>query len=147
MERTLILIKPSAVQRSLIGRIIDRFERAGLRVVALKMLQVNEELARKHYAVHEGKPFYPGLIANITAGPIVAMVLEGEQAIKRARALIGATDPAKAEPGTIRAEFALDVRRNAVHGSDSPESAAYEIGLFFRDEEIFPAERILSAVV
>ena len=140
MERTLILIKPSAVARSLIGKIIDRFEEQDLKVAALKMFHMDENLAARHYAMHVGKPFYPALITNITSGPLVAMVLEGQNAIQRARQIIGATDPAKAAPGTIRADFALSTQMNAVHGSDSPEAADREIRLFFSEAEVFSRE-------
>ena len=135
-ERTLVLLKPDTVARGLIGEVIGRFEKKGLRVAAMKMIWVDEGLARRHYAAHEGKPFFQGLIEYITALPIVAMVLEGPSAISTVRATMGATDPAKAAPGTIRGDFALDISNNLVHGSDSPESAKKEIALFFKEEEI-----------
>ena len=131
MDRTLILVKPDAFARGLTGEIIARFERKGLRIVALKQMQVDEDLARTHYAEHEGKPFFDGLVSFITSGPIVAMVLEGPNAIEAARQLIGSTNGIEAAPGSIRGDFALEVRRNLVHGSDSPESAEREIALFF----------------
>jgi nucleoside-diphosphate kinase len=131
MERTLILIKPDAFQRSLSGEIIARFERKGLRIVALQHMTMTRDLASRHYAEHEGKPFYEELVTFITSGPLVAMVLEGEQAVVAARQVIGATDPLKATTGSIRGDFAIEVGQNMVHGSDSPDSAAREVGLFF----------------
>ncbi len=136
METTLVMCKPDAVQRGLVGEIIQRFERRGLKVVAMKMLWMSREFAAQHYAVHLGKPFYEGLIKYITSGPVVAMVLEGTNAVEAARATMGATNPAKAAPGTIRADYGLEMGRNFVHGSDGPDTAAFEIGLWFKDEEI-----------
>ena len=133
MERTLILIKPDAFARNLSGEIIARFERKGLELVAMSLLTMTRELASQHYAEHEGKPFYEELVTFITSGPLVAMVLEGEQAVVAARQVIGATDPLKATTGSIRGDFAIEVGQNMVHGSDSPESAAREVGLFFPD--------------
>ncbi|BCO09422.1 nucleoside-diphosphate kinase [Desulfolithobacter dissulfuricans] len=134
MERTFVMIKPDAVQRGLIGEIIHRFERRGLKIVAMKFMHVSEELAAKHYAAHKEKPFYRDLIDYITSGPVVAMVLEGTGAIATARTTMGATNPAQAAPGTIRADFSLEIGRNIVHGSDGEESAAAEIGLWFGDD-------------
>ncbi len=131
MERTLILVKPDAFARNLSGEIIARFERKGLRLAALQLMTMTRELAARHYAEHEGKPFYGELVEFITSGPLVAMVLEGEQAVKAARQMIGATNPLDAAPGSIRGDFAIAVGQNMVHGSDSPESAAREVGLFF----------------
>lgn len=136
MERTLVILKPDAVQRGLVGEIISRLERRGLKIIAMKMVQLSEEIARRHYAIHEGKPFFEGLITYITSAPVVLMVLEGPRAIEVVRATMGATDPAKAAPGTIRADLALTVDRNLVHGSDGPETAASEIALFFREDEL-----------
>jgi nucleoside-diphosphate kinase len=133
MERTLILIKPDAFARNLSGEIIARFERKGLQLVALNLLTLDQELAAKHYAEHEGKGFYDELVTFITSGPLVAMVLEGEQAVVAARQVIGATDPLKATTGSIRGDFAIEVGQNMVHGSDSLESAAREVALFFPD--------------
>ena len=133
MERTLILIKPDAFARNLSGEIIARFERKGLRLVAMNLLTMSRDLAGQHYAEHEGKGFYDELVSFITSGPLVAMVLEGEQAVVAARQVIGATDPLKATTGSIRGDFAIEVGQNMVHGSDSPESAAREVGLFFPD--------------
>jgi nucleoside-diphosphate kinase len=137
MERSLVLIKPDAMKRHLAGAIISRFEERGLKTVGLKMLHMDEALAKRHYAVHEGKPFFEDLVKYIISTPIVAIVFEGENAIELIRKTMGATDPKKAEKGTIRADFGLDIQNNAVHGSDSPENAAKEIKLFFRDREIF----------
>ena len=136
MERTLVIIKPDAVQRGLIGEIIIRFERRGLRIAGLKMIHIDKALARRHYAVHEGKPFYEPLIEYITSSPVVVMVLEGNDAIEVVRHTMGATNPAEAAPGTIRADFSLEIGRNLVHGSDGPETAAFEIPLFFTEDEI-----------
>jgi nucleoside-diphosphate kinase len=141
VEQTLVIIKPDAVQRGLIGEIIHRFERRGLRIAAMKMIQISPELAERHYAVHKGKPFYEGLIRYITSSPVVVMVLEGNRAIEIVRNTMGATDPAKATPGTIRADLGMDIGRNLVHGSDSPETAAFEIPLFFSEEEILSYSR------
>ena len=132
-ERTLILVKPDAFARGLTGEIIKRFERKGLSIVALKHMQVTEDLAKQHYAEHDGKPFFGELVEFITSGPLVAMVLEGESAIKAARQVIGATNPLEATTGSIRGDFATEVGKNMVHGSDSPESGAREVGLFFPD--------------
>jgi len=141
MERTLIIVKPDAVQRGLIGAIVARFERRGLKIVGLKLIQIDEALARRHYAVHEGKPFFPGLIRYITSAPVAVMVLEGNDAIAIARSTMGATRPAEAAPGTIRADFGVEVGRNLVHGSDGAETAAFEIGLYFAPEELVAWER------
>lgn len=140
-QRTLILLKPDAVQRGLVGDVISRLERRGLKIVGLKLIQIDEALARRHYAEHEGKPFLDGLLAFITSSPVVAGVLEGPNAVEAARATMGATDPQKAAPGTIRGDLGLFVQNNLIHGSDSPESAAREIALFFKDDEIVSWER------
>jgi nucleoside-diphosphate kinase len=134
MQRTLILVKPDAFARGLTGEIIARFERKGLRLAALEHRTLTRELAAQHYAEHTGKPFFEGLIEFITSGPLVSLVLEGEQAIAAARQVIGATDPIQAAPGSIRGDYALEVGENMVHGSDSPDSAEREIGLFFPDK-------------
>jgi nucleoside-diphosphate kinase len=133
LERTLILVKPDAFSRGLTGEVIARFERKGLRIVALKHMQVERSLAEQHYAEHSEKPFFGELVEFITGGPLVAMVLEGYEAIKAARQVIGATNPLEASPGSIRGDYALEVQTNLVHGSDGPESSAREIGLFFPD--------------
>lgn len=131
MQQTLILLKPDAVQRRLVGDITARFERKGLRLAALKLVKAPRELAEQHYAVHKGKPFYESLLAFLTSGPTVAMVWEGREAVTVGRSLMGLTDGAKSPPGTIRGDFALSVQNNLVHGSDSPENAAAEISLWF----------------
>jgi nucleoside-diphosphate kinase len=131
MERSLILIKPDAFARNLTGEIIARFERKGLRMVALKLMTMSRELAERHYAEHEGKAFFNELVSFITSGPLVAMVLEGEQAVEAARQVIGATDPLQASPGSIRGDYAIPVGQNMVHGSDSAASADREVELFF----------------
>ncbi|MGO9960217.1 MAG: nucleoside-diphosphate kinase [Solirubrobacteraceae bacterium] len=133
MDRTLILVKPDAFARNLTGEIIARFERKGLRVVALQLMTMTRELASRHYAEHEGKGFYEELVDFITSGPLVAMVLEGESAVVAARQVIGATNPLEAATGSIRGDYAVSVGQNMVHGSDAPESAAREIALFFAD--------------
>ena len=133
MERTLILVKPDAFGRNLTGEIIARFERKGLRLAALKQMTMERQLAERHYAEHEGKVFYEELVGFITSGPLVAMVLEGDQAVAAARQVIGATNPVEAAPGSIRGDYAIDVGQNMVHGSDSPESAVREVSLFFPD--------------
>lgn len=138
-ERTFIAIKPDGVQRGLIGEVISRFERRGLKLVGLKMLNVSNELAEKHYGEHKGKPFFGGLVGFITSGPVVAMVWEGKNAISLCRNTIGATNPSSAAPGTIRGDLALDIGRNMVHGSDGPESAVREIGIFFSEKELLPS--------
>lgn len=136
MERTFVAIKPDAVQRGLIGEIIQRFEKKGFKVIGMKMTHLSSEMAEKHYAEHKGKPFYDGLIQFITSGPIVAMVLQGVNVVSLARNMMGSTNPQNAAPGTIRADYAQISERNVVHGSDSPESAKREIALFFNDSEL-----------
>jgi nucleoside-diphosphate kinase len=133
VERTLILVKPDAFARNLTGEIVARFERKGLRLVALQLMTMTRELAAQHYAEHEGKGFYDELVDFITSGPLVAMVLEGESAIRAARQVIGATNPLEANTGSIRGDYAISVGQNMVHGSDAPESAQREVGLFFPD--------------
>ncbi len=137
MERTLVLIKPDAVERGFSGAILGRLEKAGLTLVGLKMLQMDKALAERHYAPHKEKGFFKGLISFITSGPIVAAVFEGEDAVKTARTVMGSTDPSKAEAGSIRKDFGLDIERNAVHGSDSVKTAEQEVMLFFKSNEIF----------
>ncbi|MGD8624130.1 MAG: nucleoside-diphosphate kinase [Anaerolineae bacterium] len=144
MERTLVIIKPDGVQRGLIGPIITRLERRGLRLAAMKLMQITPELAARHYSVHEGKPFYEPLIDFITSGPVVVAVIEGRNAIDIVRKTMGATNPAAAEPGTIRADFGLEIGRNLVHGSDGPDTAAFEIPLFFDQDEILSYERAVD---
>jgi nucleoside-diphosphate kinase len=136
MERTLILIKPDGVHRRLVGAVLGRFEQKGLRLAALKLVRAGRPLAEKHYAVHRGKPFYESLLAFLTSGPTVALVLEGREAVAVARGLIGPTDGAKAPPGTIRGDYGISVQNNLIHGSDSPENAKAEIALWFTAEEL-----------
>jgi nucleoside-diphosphate kinase len=136
MQQTLVLLKPDCLQRRLAGDLIRRFERKGLRLAALKLVQASRDIAERHYAVHKGKPFYEPLLKFLTAGPTVAMVLAGREAVGVVRQLIGPTDGTKAPPGTIRGDFALSVQNNLVHGSDSPENAATEIAIWFRPEEL-----------
>lgn len=141
-ERSLCLVKPDGVQRKLIGTIIGRLEGRGLKVVGLKLIRIDQELAHQHYAEHEGKPFFDGLVNFITSGPVVALVLQGKNAVTIVRETMGTTDPVKAAPGTIRGDLAVDISRNLIHGSDSPENATKEISLFFRPQEIldWPSE-------
>ncbi len=141
MERTLVLIKPDGVQRGLMGEIIGRIERRGLRLAGMKFLQVSAELAAKHYAEHEGKPFYNSLLQYIRSGPVVAMVWEGPNAVALVRQLLGKTRPAEAEMGSIRADLAVDVGRNLVHGSDKPETGEREVALWFQPEELIAWQR------
>jgi nucleoside-diphosphate kinase len=141
MERTLVLVKPDAVQRGLIGEVISRIEKTGLKLVALKMIHMDREMAGRHYAIHQGKPFFEGLVSFITSSPLVAAVFEGPNAVEVVRKIMGTTDPVKAAPGTIRGDLALDIGRNAVHGSDSKENAEKEINLFFSPKEIVSYKR------
>ena len=141
MSKTLVLIKPDGVQRGLCGVIIERFERRGLKIVGMKLIHMDQALAKRHYAVHEGKPFFKGLVDYITSTPIVAMVLEGKDAVEVARRTMGETSPAKAATGTIRGDFALEIGRNLVHGSDSDENAAKEIALFFSEKDVLSYSR------
>lgn len=141
MQQTLVIIKPDGVQRALVGNILARFEARGLKIIALKLMQVSRELAEKHYAVHKGKFFYEGLVNYITTSPVVVMVLEGHEAIGVARAMVGATRPWESAPGTIRGDYAVMGLRNLIHASDSPETAASEITLWFQPEELHPYER------
>jgi len=140
-ERTLIIIKPDAVQRRLIGRIVQRFEDKGLTIAAMKLIQITPEMAEKHYAVHKGKSFYAGLLDYITSGPVVVMVVAGPRAISVCRKLMGATFGFEAEPGSIRGDFGASKTYNLVHGSDGPETAAFEVGLYFAPEEILDTPR------
>ena len=136
LEKTLSIIKPDGVEKNVIGEIISRFEKAGLRVAAMKMIHMSKEQAEGFYYVHRDKPFFNSLVEFMTSGPCVVMVIEGENAISRVRELMGATDPSKADPGTIRHDFATDIEKNAIHGSDSPEAAAFEIPYFFSKVEM-----------
>ena len=140
MQQTLILLKPDAVHRRFVGEIIGRFERKGLRLAGLKLVQASRELAEKHYAVHQGKPFYDSLLEFLTSGPTVAMVWDGREAVAVCRSLMGSTDGAKSSPGTIRGDLAISVQNNLVHGSDSPENAATEIALWFGAGELVSSQ-------
>jgi nucleoside-diphosphate kinase len=141
MEQTLVLVKPDGVQRGLIGEVISRLERRGLKLVAMKLMQVGEALARQHYGEHVDRPFFPGLVSFITSGPIVAMVWEAENAIEIVRQTMGATNPINSASGTIRGDLGIDIGRNIVHGSDGSESAKREIALFFKPAEILSYAR------
>ncbi len=141
MQRTLVLVKPDGVQRGLVGAIVARLERRGLKLIGLKMMRISKDVAARHYAEHQGKAFFDGLIAFITSGPVVAMIWEGREAVTVVRSLMGATDPLKASPGTIRGDLALDLGMNLIHGSDSPERAETEIVLFFEPKELHEYER------
>jgi nucleoside-diphosphate kinase len=144
MERTLVIVKPDGVQRGLIGPIISRLERRGLRLAALKLIHMSRDLAEDHYRIHEGKPFYPKLIDYITSGPVVVAVIEGTNAIEVVRRTMGGTSPVTSEPGTIRGDFGMEVGRNLVHGSDGPETAADEIPRFFTEDEIVSYARAVD---
>ena len=136
MERSLVLIKPDAIQRGLAGEIISRLERKGLTIVAMKMLQMDKSLAQRHYAIHKDKPFFTELVDFITSSPIIAIVFQGKNAVALIRQMMGETNPAKASPGTIRGDLGINITHNLIHGSDSPENASQEISLFFSGEEI-----------
>ena len=140
-DLSLVLVKPDAIQRGLAGEIISRLERKGLRIVAMKMLRMDKELAQRHYAVHKAKPFFGGLVDFITSGPIIAIVFRGKDAVEVIRQIMGETDPAKARPGTIRGDLALDLQCNLIHGSDSADNARKEIGLFFSQDEVLEYRR------
>jgi nucleoside-diphosphate kinase len=141
LERTLVILKPDAVQRGLIGTIVARFEAKGLKIAAMKLMRISRPLAERNYAVHQGKDFYEPLLAFMTAGPVLAVVLEGNDAVRVARAMMGATFGPDAQPGTIRGDFGMSKRYNLIHGSDSPQSAAQEIGLFFTPQEMLEYDR------
>jgi nucleoside-diphosphate kinase len=145
MERTLVLVKPDGVQRGLIGEIVARFERKGLKVVGLRMLEVPQEMAERHYAVHAGKHFYAGLVEFITSGPVAAVALEGPDAIATARRLVGKTMPNEAEPGTIRGDLGISGLRNVIHASDAPETAEMELGLWFAPDALLDYERAIDS--
>jgi nucleoside-diphosphate kinase len=136
MQRTLLLFKPDCIQRRLVGAVLERFEKKGLRLVGLKLVHPTKDLAEKHYAVHKGKPFYDSLLSFLTGGPTIALVWEGREAVAVARSMIGATDGAKAAPGTIRGDFGISVQNNLIHGSDSVDNAAAEIALWFTPAEL-----------
>ena len=141
-EREFVMVKPDGVKRRLIGSIISRLESVGLRIVAMKMLKLTKNMAEEHYAVHKGKPFYDGLIKFISSGPVVAMIVEGKDAVKRVRKLAGATNPSEAEVGTIRGDFAMEIGRNVVHAADSSENAKKEYSIYFKESEIVSNEMI-----
>lgn len=136
VERSLIILKPDAVQRGLVGTIIGRLEQRGLKIVGMKLMQIDEALARKHYGEHEGKPFFTGLVSYITSGPVVVMAVAGDNVIEMIRTTVGATNPAKAVPGTIRGDYAVSIGRNLIHASDKPESGEREVQNFFADQEL-----------
>ena len=142
LEREFIMIKPDGVQRGLVGEVIKRLERVGLKVVAMKMIQVTMSQAEEHYAIHKGKPFYEGLLEYITSGPVVAMIVEGRESVKLTRKVVGATNPIDAEPGSIRGDYALEIGRNIIHAGDSPENAIIEYKIYFTEEEILNYEKI-----
>ncbi len=141
LERTLVLVKPDGVQRGLVGTIISKFEATGMKIVGMKLMHVSDTLAQRHYAEHEGKPFYAGLVDYITAAPVVALCLEGPDAIAITRKLMGATNPSEAPPGTIRGDFGVEISRNLVHGSANEGDASREVGFFFSDEELIDYSR------
>ncbi len=136
MERSLVILKPDAVQRGLIGPILGRLEARGLKIVGMKLMQIDEDLARRHYAVHEGKSFFPGLVEYITSGPVVVLVIAGTNVIQMIRNTVGATNPLNAAPGTIRGDYALEIGRNLIHASDSPENGETELANFFHEDEL-----------
>ncbi len=142
VERTFVMVKPDGVQRGLIGEVISRLERKGLKIVAMKMLRIPKEMAETHYAEHREKPFFGALVSYITSGPVVAMVVEGKSAVSVVRNLVGKTNPVEAAPGTIRGDLAMDIGRNVVHASDSPESAEREISIFFTEDEIVEYSKV-----
>ena len=144
MERTFFMIKPDGVHRGLIGNILQRYENKGLKIVAMRFMQIPEELAERHYAEHKGKPFYDKLLQYITSGPVVVGVLEGKAAVNVNRTIMGVTDPVENDVGTIRGDFGLDIGRNVIHGSDSLESADREIALFFNDDELVTYTRLIE---
>ena len=146
-ERTLVLLKPDAVQRGLVGKIIGRLEDRGLKIAGLKLMRMDMPLARRHYAEHVEKPFFPGMAEFMTSRPIVAMAIEGENAVEIVRKTMGATNPRDAAPGTVRGDWAVDIGKNLIHGSDSPESAVRELEIFFGDDELFDYEREIESWV
>ena len=141
MERSLIILKPDAVQRGLVGPIITRIEQRGLRFIGMKLMHIDSTLARQHYGVHEGKPFFAGLVEYISSGPVVVIAVSGKNVIDIVRTMVGATNPVKAARGTIRGDLAVDIGRNLIHASDSPENGEQEVGLFFRTDELLTYER------
>ncbi|MBA3924963.1 nucleoside-diphosphate kinase [Listeria rustica] len=144
MERTYLMVKPDGVERGLIGEVVARLEKKGLKLVGAKLMRINEDLAKQHYAEHVGKPFFPDLLQFITSGPVFAMVWEGDDAVAIARLMMGKTNPLEAGQGTIRGDFAVHMNRNVIHGSDSVENAAREIGLFFKTEELLSYDKAID---
>jgi nucleoside-diphosphate kinase len=144
MEKTFLMVKPDGVQRGLIGEIVSRLEKKGFQLVGAKLMQVSKELAEQHYAEHKERPFFGELVDFITSGPVFAMVWQGENVIATARQMMGSTNPKDAQPGTIRGDFGLTVGKNVIHGSDSPESAEREIGLFFKEEELVSYNKLMN---
>ncbi|MFB6466004.1 nucleoside-diphosphate kinase [Cytobacillus sp. Hz8] len=144
MEKTFLMVKPDGVQRNLVGEIVSRFEKKGFRLVGAKLMQITNELAEQHYGEHKERPFFGELVEFITSGPVFAMVWEGEEVISTARKMMGSTNPKDAEPGTIRGDYAATVGKNVIHGSDSPESAEREIGLFFKEVELVDYSKLIS---
>ena len=147
IQKSFVMMKPDAVQRRLMGKILSRFEEKGLQIVAVKLIQIDEELAKTHYGEHAEKPFFPGLVEYITSSPALAMVIEGEEAITTIRKLVGATNPLEADLGTIRGDFGMDTGRNIIHASDAPESAEREISLFFNEDEICDYEIVDNSLI
>jgi nucleoside-diphosphate kinase len=145
MERSLIILKPDAVQRGLVGPILTRLEQRGLKLAGLKLMRIDEQLARRHYAMHEGKPFFNGLVEYIVSGPVVVAVVIGKNVIGIVRSTVGATNPAQAAPGTIRGDFAVEIGRNLIHASDSPENGEKEVALFFDERELVALDRSTDA--
>ncbi|QTD42181.1 nucleoside-diphosphate kinase [Sporosarcina sp. Te-1] len=145
MERTFLMVKPDGVQRNLIGEIVSRFEKKGFTLVGGKLMQISQELAEQHYGEHKERPFFGELVDFITSGPVFAMVWEGENVISTARLMMGATNPKESAPGTVRGDFAVTVGKNIIHGSDSPESAVREIGLFFKEEELVSYDKSMTS--
>jgi nucleoside-diphosphate kinase len=147
MERTLIIVKPEGVERGLIGAVLARFEARGLKLVGLKLMRILPDLAERHYAEHQGKPFYPGLVRHISSGPVVVGVIEGPDAIAITRTMMGSTNPASSPPGTLRGDYGLSIGQNIVHGSDGPDAARREIALFFQEGELLSYSRAMDAWV
>lgn len=145
MEQSLIILKPDAVQRGLVGPIISRLEQRGLKIAGMKLMRIDESLARRHYGVHEGKPFFASLVEYITSGPVITIVVSGKDVVSTVRTMVGATNPTQAVPGTIRGDFALEIGRNLIHASDSPENGAQEVALFFSNDELVMGERSLDS--
>ena len=145
MERTFVMVKPDGVQRNLVGTIISRFEKKGFKLVALKLMQLDESIAREHYAEHVEKPFFPGLVEYITSGPVVAMVWEGKGIVEEVRKMMGKTNPKDAAPGTIRGDFGIEIGRNVIHGADSVESAQREMKIYFKEEEILAYDKTVDS--